>query len=288
MLRRLAPFPILAFATLMLVAPRVARAAGPADLYYERTLMARAGSRCALFDPRMEDALAASARQARGAALRGGADPAGLASAGGRATAKADAVACDSPDLKRAAARVRAGFAGWASLRTMHFPGQRSAWDAQRVDRPKAPLWTLSTPFRAADAPAVLGLTSADGGDALTAVVSPALAGAYAVRLVLRDPATAPEPYLDRSGAPPPAAASRAILAAARGEAPPSLAPKGVAVASLVRFGPAATQALAQLDPRESARLEWVFPAVAGDRVVSVLIEAGDFAAGRAFLAVGR
>ena len=281
------PLLILAPVALMLLAPRVAHAAGPADLYYERTLMARAGGRCSLFDPRIEDALAASARQARGAALRAGSDPSALNAAGGRALAKADAVACDAPDLKRAAARVRAGFAGWASLKSMRFPGDRSAWTAQRSDRPKEPRWALSTPFRAADAPAVLGLTTADGGDALTAVVSPALSAAYTVRLVVRDPAKAPDPYLDRSGAPPPSA-SRAILAAARGDAPPSLLPPGVTGASLVRFTPAAAQALAQLDPRESARLEWAFPTATGERVVSVLIEAGDFAAGRAFLSVGR
>lgn len=271
--------------TAILASSGVAHAGGPADLYYERTLMTRAGERCGLFGGPIQTALTASARQARGAALRAGADEPTLIATAARARAKADAVACTSPDLLRAAARVKAGFSGWASLPAMTFPGDRSTWKAVRADRPKAPRWTLSTPFTVAGAPAILGLTSADGGDALTVVTTPALQAAFAVRLVVRDPAKAPQPYLAGDGSPP-RDASLTLLAAARGEAPPSLLPLNQGKGGLVRFGPGAAAALAQLDPRESARLEWAFATRTGERTTAVTFEAGDFAAGRAFMMV--
>ena len=48
--------------------PALAFAAGPADLYFERSVMAAADQRCRLFTPALGSALAASAAQARGAA----------------------------------------------------------------------------------------------------------------------------------------------------------------------------------------------------------------------------
>jgi hypothetical protein len=274
----------LAFAAL--AAAGTAQAADPSSLYYERTLMARAGARCALFPPPVQAALAVSARQARGAAVRAGADPAGVDAAGARAVAKADAADCGSADLKRAAARVRAGYEGWARLPSMGFPGARSRWSAVRQDRPKEPRWTLSTPLTAAGAPAILGLTS-DGGEGLAVAAAPALSQAYAVRLVLRDPAKAPQPYL-AGDATAPAEASLRFLAASREPAPESLAPKGMLGAVIVRFPVEAAAAAAALDPREQMRIEWAFPTRTGERTLVSTVEVGDFAAARAFLAVGR
>ena len=48
--------------------------AQPADLFFERTVMTAADSRCDLFTPGVSAALAAGAAQARGAALRAGTD----------------------------------------------------------------------------------------------------------------------------------------------------------------------------------------------------------------------
>src|SRR5690349_6714652 len=107
----------------MAIWPGVAAANGPADLFYERSLMSAAGARCKLFDPSISAALMASARQARGAALRAGVDPAELAVAEHRADDRAASVACGSPDLATAAKRVRAAFTGYAGMNTMSFPG---------------------------------------------------------------------------------------------------------------------------------------------------------------------
>ena len=47
----------------------------------------------------------------------------------------------------------------------------------------------------------------------------------------------------------------------------------------------AAARALEGLDPREAVTLELVYPTRDGERVESTLLEVGDFAAARAFLA---
>jgi hypothetical protein len=56
----------------------------------------------------------------------------------------------------------------------------------------------------------------------------------------------------------------------------------------LAVFPAAAANALAALDPREAATVEFLFPSGQGERVEAASIEVGDFAAGRAFLAAGR
>src|SRR5438128_10711496 len=84
-------------------APGLARAQ-PVDLYFERAVMAAADARCGLFTPEISAALAASAAQARGAALRAGAAPEQLRETGQAARAKAAAAVCGSPDLRTAAA----------------------------------------------------------------------------------------------------------------------------------------------------------------------------------------
>jgi len=60
------------------ILPGAARAQ-PADLFYERTVMSAADSRCGLFTPEVSAALASAAAQARGAAIRAGTDPRDLA-----------------------------------------------------------------------------------------------------------------------------------------------------------------------------------------------------------------
>ncbi|CAN5184746.1 hypothetical protein BH09PSE2_BH09PSE2_12180 [soil metagenome] len=283
MLRRL----LFAALTLAAVAaPGVATAGAPADLYYERTLMARAGELCRYFAPAVQNALAASARQARGAALRTGSDGPTLDAAAARARIKAEATPCQSQDLRRAAGRVNAAFEGWSRLSAMDFPGVRSRWAARRNDRPKEPRWLLETPLKAGGAAAVMGLTT-DGGRGIALATTPSLSQAFAVRMVMRDPVKAPEPYLNGAAIAPADAVIR-FLAASRGPAPKSLGPPGLSDAVMTRFPIEATDALGRLDPREQMRLEWAFSTPSGERTLSTTVEVGDFAAGVAFLSVGR
>jgi hypothetical protein len=290
----------LSFAAILLLS--LSGAAGAtsqaSSFLYERTLMREAGARCRLFTPEIAAALAAAAAQARGAALRSGDAAEAVAATEGRAALKAYAVACDNPDLKIAADRVRKAFAGYAEIRTMSFPGTFAAWSADRrpwplvVDKKvvPGPRWRLSQAAQGVGGALTVGLAS--GPELLAVSTSPDAAEAYAARLVIRDPAKASQPMIDPrrpnlAGRTSPLAVTRAFLAQSLGPAPQSLVgPRGRGV--LAVFPAAATAALAALDPREAATVEFLFPSGQGERVEAASIEVGDFAAGRAFLAAGR
>ena len=252
-----------------------ARAAPSLAPYYERTLMGEAGARCALFAPAVLESLRAGAAQARSAALGAGAARREVDATRDRALLKARGVSCASADLRIAAQRVRAAFLSWSHQPQLQLPGRGGGWTAQRPWL-KGPRWTLSTHARLAGAPLTFGLARLAGPSAELAADAawPGAARASAARLVMRDAARAPDPYLAADGQPP-AQAARVVLAQARGPAPKEIGP-GV----LFGFPPAAAAAMAQLDPRENVRLELLFPSSGRDRVISTLIPVGDFATG--------
>lgn len=284
-----------ASALVFLAPPLAARATSASDLYYERTVMRAADARCRLFSPDVAAALAAASLQARGAALRAGTDKRDLDAAGERAAVAAGRVGCSAPDLAVAADRVRKAFDGYARLGAMRFPGELSAWQADRnptaqvVNRKAVdgPRWRLSEPgqWSGGGGAVTLGLA---GDNAAPTVVSSESGAAMpsAAFLVLRDPAKAEAPYIDPrrrdlAGRTPPAAITRSFVAAVRESAPASLASGGV----LFAFPTAAAQALAALDPREVATVEFTYPDRPSRRAV---FEVGDFAAARAFLLARR
>jgi hypothetical protein len=139
------------------------------------------------------------------------------------------------------------------------------------------------------------GLVGREGQEGLVAVaVFADGAQPYAARLVLRDDARASQPYLDRfgggstAGLPlarrlPPSSAQKSYAAMARAPAGADLLPKGETAGWAFRFPDAASVELATLDPREAVAVDFLFP---GDVVRRAYVEVGDFAAGRAFLAV--
>ena len=269
---------LLPLALLLAAAP--AAAGDLASTVYERTLMRDAGARCGLFSAEVQTALAAGALQARGAALRAGASAAVLDAAAARAGLRASREPCGSPDLRLAAERVRGAFSGWGRQAVLDLPGVRGGWSARRFpDRPQ-PFWALSTRTDVNGATVMLGFRKAEGSRGPAAFAAEAAAPdagrAYLVRLVVRDPRLAPQPYLAADGAPPTGATLSVMASGKR-------ALNGGA-AWRWAFPDSAADALARLDPREHARLELVFP---GERTVSTLIEAGDFAVGRAFLSAG-
>ncbi|HTI67710.1 MAG TPA: hypothetical protein VL460_09235 [Caulobacteraceae bacterium] len=289
----------------LLLAPLVALAAWaapaaantPSDLFYERSLMSAAGARCHLFDTGVAAALLASSRQAKGAALRAGVDPDVLSAAESRARNRAAGVPCASPDLATAAARVRKGFEGYSQIKTMTFPGDSAAWRADRGGEKRFPSdWRLSQSAKAAAGPVVFGVAAAPGEtEALTAVAGwPGALAASGARLVMRDRSKASRPYLDprRTDLPnraPPRSVTLSFLASAREPTAPSLLPTGAYSGATFRFSPAAAAAMEELDPREAVVLELVYPARGGgERVETIPIEVGDFAAGRAFLSARR
>ncbi len=281
----------------MLALPGAAGASAASSLFYERTLMHEAGDRCHLFAPAIASALQASSLQARGAAERAGDTWATLAATGERARLKAWSVPCASPDLATAAGRVRDAFVGYAKLTEMSFPGEVSTWQAARKPRPimqngkpmPGPRWRLSQPAPSASARIVFGMAEGVDGPLLVTTEPGAIGATYA-RLIVRDPGKAPEPYIDPrigglAGRTAPASVTRTFFAQTRTAAPATLSPTGTAGATQFSFPPAAAEAMDRLDAREAVRIEIVYSGRTGERVSSALVEVGDFAAGRAFLA---
>jgi hypothetical protein len=279
---------ITAVCTIAAVVTPVAASAAPLDQFYERALMVAADQRCDLFRPAVALALSAAAAQARGAALRGGAADRDVMHVEALARTRAAAAGCASQDLLTAAGRVRNAFDGWTKLPRMSFPGERAAWIADRTGAHRV-RWRLSQSARAEYGQARFGLAGRGDRAHLIAVGAFGDERPYAARLVFRDQARAPKPWL---GAPnarptPPRTASRVVLAEASSPAA-SLAPEAETAVAF-RFPAREAALLSRLDPRERFTVEYVFAGPDGaERVRAARFEVGDFAAGRTFVAAGR
>jgi hypothetical protein len=268
--------------------------ARPADLFYERTVMSAADDRCDLFAPEVGAALAASAAQARGAALRAGTSFDTLRSLEASARSKAAEAGCGSRDIATAAARVKTAFSGYAKITRLTYPGDIAPWRADRAGA-RSTAWRLSQETSFGPDKMAFGLAGRDGPGALVAVARFADgAQPYAARLLLRDGTRSSQAYLDRwTGGPtarlplnrrmPPRSALKTYPAAARSRASQDLLPRDVKSGWAFRFPDAAAVELSKLDPREAIAVEFLFQ---GDVTRRAYVEVGDFAAGRAFLKV--
>jgi len=272
----------------VLAIPGLAVAQRPADLFVERTATIVAGYRCGLFTTQVAAALAASAQQARGAALRAGTDQKALKALEDDARFRAARLDCKSAQVLNAAARVREAFAGYERITRMIYPGDVANWRADRGTG-KAARWRLAQEVRFGADRMTFGLAGWEGANGLVAVSTFADGRTpYAARLILRDGAKTLGPYLVVTGGAsrlsqklPPRAATRGYLAEARSEAGADLLPKDIKAGWAFRFPATAAQALAELDPREAIAVEFLF---SGEAVRTAYVEVGDFAAGRAFL----
>ena len=273
-----------AVAVMTLAAPVGAARAAVTDAFYDRTFMLAAHRKCDLFEPALIAALDAAALQARGAALRAGAPAADLTAAAARARTKAARTACDDGDLNRVKARVQAGFAGWMRAARMSFPGDRSAWRGDRYES-QAAGWRLVQDSATGRSPVRFGLAGTGPKTTVpTAVVS--FVGRprpYAARIVMRDRDKTPRVWLTGGGLPP-ETGRRVFFAGWSHAAAPTLLTEGARQGEAWTFPQGTAEALAQLDPRETFVVEFLFR---DDSVAEARFEAGDFAAGRAFLTMG-
>ncbi|WP_293419236.1 hypothetical protein [Phenylobacterium sp.] len=272
-----------------LCAMPAAAAAGPLDLYVERTAMTAADARCGLFGEELRAALDAGRLQARNAAVRAGADPEAIARADRQAVAAATRSACDSDSLRSAADHVRAAFDGFSQTRRITYPGERADWRADRTAGGEQHRWRLAQDAAFDGGRMVFGLAGRDGRPVLLALASFADGRTpYAARLAVRDVDRAGRPYLglgaraDLSGRLPPPAARRTFAAEARSRAGLDLMPETMTSGWAFRFPAEAAATLAELDPREAVAVEFLFSD--GTPVRRAYVEVGDFAAGRAFL----
>ena len=268
--------------------------AAAVDLFYERTVMTVAHARCHLFSPEIASALAVGQAQARGAALRGGIAEDRLDAVEQRAAAAVARTPCDSKDIATAAGRVRQAFEGYAKLSRQVYPGEHAEWRADR-DKGRAIRWRLAQTSKFGWDKMVFGMAGREGSGALLAVAEFSDGAApYTARLVMRDVGRTSGPYLDHRGADtkgklplarrlPPASALKIYSPEARSTAGGDLMAKDTTSGWAFRFPAEAARRLAELDPRESFAVEFVFP---GERDVvrRAYVEVGDFAAGRAFI----
>jgi len=284
---KIAPSPRIVSRTLaaivaLTLAAGTATAAG--DVYYERAFVRAAQDKCRLFEPRLTQALEAATLQARGAALRAGRPATELAATAGRAKARAAATPCNDAELDRVKTRVRHAFAGWSRAARINFPGDKAVWSADRFESSRDG-WRLFQDGATGASPVRFGLTGRAPQDARPAAVVSFVGKPrpYAARIVMRDAARSPRPWLagDRL---PPEAARRAVFAAGSDLAPRDLLASGARAGEVWRFPDSAAEALAALDPREPFLIEFLFR---DDSVATARFEAGDFAAARAFLAMG-
>jgi hypothetical protein len=269
-------------AAAVLALPNVALA-GAADTYYERAFVVAADARCNLFAPQIDAALNAATAQARGAALRSGAAESELAAAAARARARAGTVSCADPQLATVRARVDGAFAGWLRTPRMAFPGARRSWTANRVSSTDAN-WRLQQMSMVGASPVAFGYAGKGDAPGLTAVVSfVGRSRPYAARIVLRDPVRVPRPWLAGDGLVP-VSARASLWATGVSPADPTLLAEERRAGEAWRFPAATAAALERLDPRETFAIEFHFR---DGSVATAKFEAGDFTAGRAFLAMG-
>ena len=251
--------------------------ADPARTYYERSFVLAADARCDLFQPNVNAALTAAAYQARGAALRSGTARADLSAATTRARSRAASVSCGDPDLKTVRARVDNAFAGWSRMPRMEFEG----WSADRVSY-SSPTWRLMQASASGAAPVSFGFGGTD--PVLSAVVSfPGKPRPVAARVVMRDARLLPRPWLT-TDALPPASVRTSLWATSVSPADEGLLAAERRSGEAWRFPASTASALEALDPREPFLVEFHFR---DGSVAAARFTAGDFSAGRAFLAMG-
>jgi len=257
--------------------------AGPVDTYYERAFVVAADVRCDLFQPHIGAALTAATAQARGAALRSGAGETQLNAIAARARSRAATVACADPELTTVRRRVDGAFAGWARLPRMTFPGAHRDWIADRTAFDQTG-WRLKQASSVGASPIAFGFAGKGDAPGLAAVVSfVGRSRPYAARIVFRDTAKAPRAWLAGGGLVP-AASRSSVWATGVSAADEALLAEGRRTGEAWRFPASAAAALERLDPRETFAIEFHFR---DGSVATSRFEAGDFAAGRAFLDMG-
>lgn len=269
-------------------------AAGPAVAdealarsYHERTFIIAADSRCGLFNPAIQTALAAAALQTRGVLLRAGLETGQVNAAAARARTMANRTSCDDAQLKTVATRIEHAFDRWGRAARLEFRGRDLSW---RVDRfgGTSPNWRLMQQSRVGAAPVRFGLVGRSPQDVHpVAVVSfKGRSRPYAARLVMRDEALLAMPYNLQHGQAhmPPQSVRRTIFATRQNAANRDLLPEGFRQGEAWSFPAETMQRLAQLDPREPFWIEYLF---LDDSIARVPFEAGDLAAAQAFLSLG-
>lgn len=258
----------------ILTAPALAAQDPAVIAYAQRRALLAADDGCALLDAAPRAALTAMTHQSRAALVRAGWTHDRLDALERQSITAGRSHLCTSDALREAAASARAGYEGWRRLASMTFPGTESEWRARRTPDPAG--WYVWQDVPGAPGHR-FGVRHGQTGPEL-AFAGPDASRAAIARLRFRDVARAPQPGFDAPGRAnarladrlPMPTESRLAIASARRE-------------SGFAFAAAALDALAGLDPREAVAIEL---AGADGAVRRYVIEVGDIAAARAFLAL--
>ncbi len=265
----------------VLAAPRV-WAASLDEVYANRVAMSALNERCHLFEPSLASALAMSRDQARNAALRAGTSSAQLLTVARTAVSVVSQKACNAASVRQDALHLKSAFAAYRHVLRSRFPGRYASWSADRTvleTRNPTGLWALwATPAAADAARGRLGILAYESKTLLFSSWHGGQLPSQA-RLLLRDPNLAANPYLAGGLTPAPRSAVKVFYGANRFTAPEG----GIGFG----FSAEARAALAALDPREAAVIEFVFPTRDGDKTERLIYEVGDFAPADGFLGLG-
>lgn len=297
-----------AFLSLLVSAPAAyaqeAATASAEQAFLERTSLEAADDKCGYFTPLERTALKAGQLQARGALLRSGFDREDIDAAAGEVIRFANLQPCGDSEFRTAVDKLKDAFSAFMGQMTMEFPGRERVWSASRS---RWDTWRVVQTGSSDDYLYQFGLLAPDvetDNDQPALYVPPEETGPVATpfqlaidlildetqaapstaRLLVRDPRKASEPWLgaiftDAPGPPP----SRLTSVYWPSERVIYEDRNGTRRARFT-FGPDATEALSQLDPREWFQLVIQPDARMASAQPSTLdVEIGDFRAAREF-----
>lgn len=279
---------------LLLALTLSAQPADPAgEPFAIRVQAAALDARCGLLTPAERAALDAGLNQSRRERLESGVDAADLDGWEASLRERADELDCRSERARAVAADIGEAYRAWLHAPTANYRGDHRSWRADRRTGDAAG-WRVRQDAQNT----AFGLDASGGRVALAGRSDKPPASAV---LVLRDSAKAARPMDSTAGGlvdppggdpvavwgPPPNAQTRwwaqARLAAADAS---GLAPDGDAPAYGFEFPRQALDALARLEPRESARIDLL--AADGRRIGRIWIEAGALGPALAFADAAR
>lgn len=274
------------FALILLASASAAAATEGPDArtaYVERRGLIEVDAQCQIFTPQIHAALQVGVAQARGSLLRAGWTNARVRELEQAAVSAARARACNDQRTQTAAGDARRAFAGWVNAMRMEFPGWERTWLARRVADGAG--WRLSQTIDAPTA-ATFGVREQDGAQhlAIAFTIPRANAAPASARLFLRDTSRGPSREI--------ALTQRISQGLEAGLPAPNATTSAPSTRTLVRadgrqlavftFPDAAFRTLLTLDPRETVEVR----VAQGRTAQRYLIEVGDIAAARNFLAI--
>lgn len=268
----------------------VAYAQSAEEIFAERSLAMALDTQCGLFSDAERAALDAARLQARGALLRSGIPSQRLREFSQQIESETRTRPCLDQETLDIRDRVTSAFSAYRLIPSMSFPGENYGWEADRMVLLAETGWVIlqdTGDIR-------IGVAGIDEDFMFT--IAPTSNQVFsAAILVLRDMDKAPELYDPTAGglfdgpteAPwarwtPPDHARRTIWASNKVSSESSGQLTDTVSQDVFRFPDSAALEMAERDPRETARIDFLDNN--GDRAASSYIEIGDFGAALAFI----